>query len=69
MKGNSDEREEHQATDAESWRSGRDAGRSVDGVVGMHVNRKLQQSVTRGDNLWYLKSLLMIHNGADRVAS
>ena len=66
MKGTSDEREKHQATDVENWRSGRDAGRSVAGIDGMHHN--LRRFATR-DNKLFLKSLLMIHNGADRVAS
>jgi hypothetical protein len=38
----SDEREEHQATDAENWRSDRGAVRSVAGIHGMLVSNGLQ---------------------------
>jgi hypothetical protein len=61
MKGTSYEREEHQAADVESRRSGRDAGRSVAEFDGMHHN--LRRFVTR-DNKLFLKSLRMTHNGA-----
>jgi hypothetical protein len=65
MKGTSYEREEHQAADVESRRSGRDAGRSVAEFDGMHHN--LRRYIARHSNL-RLNSILT-HNGADCVAS